>query len=64
MNKEELQTLTIEQLNGMTEQILKAVADEVLEKLNETFDEDISIYAKILPHWYGVAPPFACVKYP
>ena len=36
MNKEELQTLTIEQLNGMTEQTLKAVADEVLEKLNET----------------------------
>ena len=36
MNKEELQTLTIEQLYGMTEQALKAVADEVLEKLNET----------------------------
>ena len=26
MNKKELQTLTIEQLNGMTEQALKAVA--------------------------------------
>ena len=36
MNKKELQTLTIEQLNGMTEQALKAVADEALEKLNET----------------------------
>ena len=30
MNKKELQTLTIEQLNGMTEQALKAVADEVI----------------------------------
>ena len=30
MNKEELQTLTIEQLNGMTEQPLKDVAVEVL----------------------------------
>ena len=27
MNKKELQTLTIEQLNGMTEQALKAVAE-------------------------------------
>ena len=42
MNKKELQTLTIEQLNGMTEQALKAVADEVLEKLNETENRETS----------------------
>ena len=46
MNKEELQTLTIEQLNGMTEQILKAVADEVLEKLNETEIENLPLEIK------------------
>ena len=43
MNKEELQTLTIEQLNGMTEQALKAVADE---KLNETEMEKLPLEVK------------------
>ena len=46
MNKKELQTLTIEQLNGMTEQALKAVADEVLEKLNETEIEKLPLEVK------------------
>lgn len=46
MNKEELQTLAIEQLNGMTEQALKAVADEVLEKLNETEIEELPLEVK------------------
>lgn len=46
MKKEELQTLTIEQLNGMTEQALKAVADEVLEKLNETEIEQLPLEVK------------------
>lgn len=48
MNKKELQTLTIEQLNGMTEQALKAVADEVLEKLNETEIEKLPLEVKKL----------------
>ena len=39
MNKEELQTLTIEQLYGMTEQALKAVADEVLERDWEFYNQ-------------------------
>ena len=43
MNKKELQTLTIEQLNGMTEQALKAVADEVLDKLTETAIENLPL---------------------
>lgn len=46
MNKKELQTLTIEQLNGMTEQALKAVADEVLEKLNETEIENFPLRSR------------------
>lgn len=46
MNKEELQTLTLEQLNGMTEQALKAVADEVLEKLNETEIKELPLEVK------------------
>lgn len=46
MNKEELQALTIEQLNGMAEQTLKAVADEVLENLNETEIEKLPLEVK------------------
>ena len=39
MNKEELQALTIEQLNGMTEQTLKAVADDCLLYTSDAADE-------------------------
>lgn len=46
MNKEELQTLTIEQLNEMTEQALRAVADEVQGKLNETEIEELPLEVK------------------
>ena len=35
MTKKELQSLSIEQLNEMTEQVLNDVANEVIEKLTE-----------------------------
>lgn len=46
MTKDELQTLNIKQLNGITEQALKAVTNEVLEKLNETEIEQLPLEVK------------------
>ena len=46
MTKEELQTLTIEQLNEMTKQVQEEVTNEVLKKLNETEIEQLPLEVK------------------